>query len=126
MIQTLVTWGPAAIWAAVLFLLSETEPGSAGVWSLVNDKVAHLGIYGILGSALAWGGLRTRRKVSPLVLVLAGTGYGALDEWHQSFVPGRTPSLGDLVADAGGVALGILLVHLFLGDRIRPSSPDSD
>ena len=43
----------------------------------------------------------------PAFFVLAlGTSYGALDELHQSLVPGRSAELGDWLADAVGVALG--------------------
>jgi VanZ family protein len=47
------------------------------------------------------------------VLLLIGVGYGALDEWHQSFVPGRELSAGDWVADSTGVMLGLLLFSSF-------------
>jgi VanZ family protein len=33
--------------------------------------------------------------------------YGLTDEFHQAFVPTRTPSAGDLVADAAGAALAL-------------------
>jgi len=33
--------------------------------------------------------------------------FALSDEWHQSFVPGRRFSMGDLGADALGTALGI-------------------
>jgi VanZ family protein len=33
--------------------------------------------------------------------------YGLSDEWHQSFVPGRTPDVWDLVVDAIGALTGI-------------------
>lgn len=33
--------------------------------------------------------------------------YAFLDEWHQSFVPGRSPSLQDVAIDAAGAALGV-------------------
>ena len=42
------------------------------------------------------------------------------DEWHQSFVPGRYFSYGDILLDAIGVALGLLAGELFgtgLGSR---------
>jgi VanZ family protein len=41
-----------------------------------------------------------------LVMVLV---LGALDEAHQSFVPGRTPSIGDLLADVVGGTLGAII-----------------
>jgi VanZ family protein len=46
---------------------------------------------------------------------------GALDEWHQSFVPGRMASLGDLLVDLAGIAgiLLILRVHALHKERHR-------
>ena len=107
-------WGPAAIWAAVLFLLSESEPGTGALWTLGHDKVGHLGLYGVLGALLAWGGHKSQVGYHISFLVLAGVLYGVLDEWHQSFVPGRTPSGGDILADAVGVILGVLAFRFLL------------
>lgn len=47
-------------------------------------------------------------------VVLMGLGglYGALDEWHQSFVPGRTPDATDWLADVAGVIAGYSLASL--------------
>ena len=42
--------------------------------------------------------------------------YGIVDEWHQSFVPGRDASLRDVVADAVGAAVGIA-AHVALTRR---------
>ncbi len=105
-------WGPAALWAAVLFLLSELQ-GTGGVLPLGADKLVHGGLYLILGLSLAWGRRRTGSDVPALLLLLTGVGYGALDEWHQSFVPGRFPSVGDWVADSAGVMLGLVLFARF-------------
>ncbi len=78
------------------------------------DKVAHLGLYGILGATLAWAvwvsGASGRWR-----WVLLGIAYGVSDEWHQSFVPDRTPSAADLLMDALGVAIGLHLFTLLLG-----------
>ncbi len=101
-------WGPAALWAAVLFLLSELQGTDVGL-PAGADKLVHGGLYLILGLSLAWGKWRTRSVVPVILLLLIGVGYGALDEWHQSFVPGRDVSVGDWVADSAGVMLGLLL-----------------
>ncbi len=107
-------WGPAALWAAVLFLLSESSGlGLAGILLPGVDKLAHGGLFLILGLSLAWGNQSTGTGVSGLVLSLIGVGYGALDEWHQSFVPGRDSSVGDWVADSAGVMLGLVLFSRF-------------
>ena len=40
--------------------------------------------------------------------------YAASDEWHQSFVPSRGSSFHDVLIDATGAALGLLLLHGWL------------
>ena len=105
-------WGPAALWVAVLFLLSELQGLSVGL-PTGADKSAHGGLYLILGLSLAWGKWRTGSSVPGLLLLLIGVGYGALDEWHQSFVPGRDSSAVDWVADGAGVMLGLVLFSRF-------------
>jgi hypothetical protein len=107
-------WGPAALWAAVLFLLSELQLQGSGVGLPGGaDKFVHVGLYLILGLSLAWGKARTGFAGPAILLLIIGAGYGALDEWHQSFVPGRDSSVGDWVADSAGVMLGLVLFSRF-------------
>ncbi|MDP2955985.1 MAG: VanZ family protein [Longimicrobiales bacterium] len=103
-------WGPAAAWAGVLFFLSAI-PGTHVPPLLFpgEDKVAHLALYAVFGAALAWGWARSARESSATPVLALGLLYGASDEWHQAFVPGRDPSLGDLLADTAGVLLGYWL-----------------
>lgn len=109
-----MAWGPAAIWAAVLFLLSEVPPDDIpGGWG-ISDKVAHLGVYFVLGATLAWAAFRVRRPGRGLFFVFLGLLYGATDELHQAFVPGRDPSVGDWLADLGGVVLGFFFLRFLL------------
>ena len=117
--KVLLAWGPAAFWAAVLFFLSEAQPGPESPWVAIPDKVAHMGLYAVLGVTLAWGRWVGERPPAPLWLILSGLAYGLLDEWHQSFVPGRDPSPGDVLADGAGVILGFVILHLFLVTRHR-------
>ena len=77
-----------------------------------SDKVAHFVAYGLLGVLLtrafagaAWAGYTGDAVVRAWV---GTTLYGVSDELHQAFVPGRTPSVGDGVADAAGAGLGVL------------------
>lgn len=90
---------------AVIFTASSMSDPGAPPGGL-SDKSAHVAAYAALGAtlvrALAGGrsaGMTVRRI--GLAFVLA-TAYGATDELHQRFVPGRHPDLLDLVADAGG------------------------
>jgi VanZ family protein len=103
-----IAWGPAVLWAAVLFLLSaQPDPPGAGLfdWIPAGDKLAHFALYAVLGALLAWG-RGVERRPPHWAAVSAGALYGASDEWHQSFVPGRQVSAVDWAADACGVAAG--------------------
>ena len=122
-------WGPAALWAAVLFLLSELQGGDDGLLGVLPagaDKLVHLGLYLILGLLLAWGKTRTGFAGPAILLLIMGAGYGALDEWHQSFVPGRDASVGDWVADSAGVMLGLVLFSIFSSRAQKNGRPPSE
>ena len=43
------------------------------------------------------------------IAFLLASAYGALDEVHQGFVPGRYASLSDVVADLTGCVIGVLV-----------------
>ena len=110
-----------------LFVLSELRsvPELLRPVAALNDKVLHALLYSALGLALAWGRARSSPPPPHYLLLLAGYLYGALDEWHQSFVPGRTPEFGDWVADVVGVTLGYaagLLLFRWRRDRAHPPS----
>lgn len=105
MSRRLAAWVPAIAWAALLFFLSSRE--SLPAPRLPHfDKVAHFGAYLVLGALLALAADRSRLPL--WVAILLGIAYGASDEVHQMFVPGRTSSLGDLAADAAGVLVAVL------------------
>ena len=72
--------------------------------------LAHAAAYAVLGAATLRGLAGARRagatvRAAVLAAVL-GAAYGAADEFHQSFVPGRTAELRDVLADALGAAAG--------------------
>lgn len=115
MTRAITAWGPATLWAAVLFVLS-AQPDVPGPGFPFGDKIGHLGLYGILGVALAWG---ARRWGAPgrWRWIALGALYGASDEWHQSFVPGRDAAWGDFIADVVGVTFGVLIFTNLVGRR---------
>jgi hypothetical protein len=115
-------WGPALLWMAIIFLSSATpsrELPRFGSLDVVVKKGGHMLGYAIL--ALAYRrGLGWKMNRSPAAWALAVL-YALLDEFHQSFVPGRHPSLVDaLLFDAGGAALALWLGWAL--SRIRRSS----
>jgi VanZ family protein len=74
------------------------------------DYVAHAlgyaGLGALLVRALAGGPLGSMTPSLILPAALMGALYGLSDEFHQSFIPGRFASGGDLAADAIGSLVG--------------------
>lgn len=134
-------WLAVAAWMAVIFSFSaQTGENSSGLsgriaaalsrWLFDTDwnalapsrqqllefvlrKTAHFCEYALLGfllaaALLAQGGRPRRMAIAPL----AGLAYAAADEWHQSFVPGRSPGLRDVAIDFCGVLAGVAFLWL--------------
>ena len=120
--MTFRAWGPVAGWAAVLFFLSSLQPSHDLPWLPVNDKVAHLCLYGVLGFTLARARVLGGTAWPHAAFMLAGVLYGVTDEVHQAFVPGRTPSVLDWLADTSGVMLGYTIFLTTI--RKRDGRPD--
>ncbi len=106
--RLLWAWGPSAALMGAIFILSDTPTPPFA--NRVPDYWAHMAVYGLLSAAILHGlaGGRWRDVTWPrfLLAVLLSAAYGLTDEYHQAFVPGRTPSAGDLAADLVGGALG--------------------
>ena len=90
------------------------------------DYIGHGVSYAVLGAlllrALADGTLRGMRTGLILPAVLIATVYGVSDEFHQSFIPGRTASVGDIVADTIGALIGAGVAG-FVGGLLRRRTP---
>ena len=79
-------------------------------------KLAHFSIYTIVGLLLmglaSTFNLNDGKKI--IISLVIGIIYATSDEIHQSFVPGRSPQITDVMIDTMGVLLGILLIMLVL------------
>ena len=102
-------------WAGVIFYLSgltgpEVEQAlPMAMW----DKALHFAAFAT-GAFLLAGALRLSAGwnwavILPITLVLVSL-YGASDEWHQQFTPGRSGmDVGDWIADSLGGIGGSLI-----------------
>lgn len=111
-------FGALAAWCGVVWFLSDQpDPGARVGFRLDLPDWALHGIEYAAGGFLARNALaplvRRRAALAAFVLCLV---WALLDEWHQSFVPGRDASLRDVLADAVGAAAGIA-VHALLTRR---------
>ncbi len=115
---------PAVAYAGVIFALSaQANPLQfLPPELLLQDKLLHAIEYaalaGLLVPALRLGGRSPRGAL--FLAVLVASAYGATDEIHQSFVPGRTADVLDWVADTLGAVVGGSAVAAALVALRRP------
>ena len=114
-LQLVSAWGPSAFMMAAIFFVSGLS--SPPVPSVLPDVGLHAVAYAVLGAALLrgladaqWSQVTIRNVLWAVLLAVV---YGASDEWHQSFVPGRTPELRDLFSDFVGSVFGASVVWLW-------------
>ncbi|UCZ52894.1 VanZ family protein [Bacillus shivajii] len=132
-----ISWVAVILWMALIFYLSHQPAGesselSSGVTALILSiiegivpaavnvdfdifhfyirKGAHFAAYFVLGlfvvNALYASGVKGLRSV--LVALLISVLYAASDEYHQTFIPGRSGEVSDVLIDAVGSATGIV------------------
>lgn len=117
----LVFW---AIWLITLWFLSEGHPTPENGPEIPHlDKILHFG-YFMGGAILVSGHMRLNGILSPtriLILVtIIGATIGALDEYHQTFTPGRSGNDPyDWLADLLGTITGSLITLKLLFPTIN-------
>lgn len=86
-------------------------------------KIAHMSEYFILAIAISFPFYVYGVRGFPLMLVagLICVAFACGDEYHQSFVAGRGPSLKDVGIDSIGAFFGILVVRIFCWLCLTPA-----
>jgi len=118
-LRRFIGWIPAVSLMVAIFIISGRDAPEFMRHKLFDfqDKAAHALAYYVLAvsflRALLWHtGASIHRKILFLAVVLSAL-YGLTDEWHQSFIPSRTASVDDWLADAAG-ALLLLFSHSWI------------
>jgi VanZ family protein len=106
---TVPRWAPPLVWAAaILVATSIPQPRFPDVPGI--DKVGHLGMYAVLAVLIVRALVTSMHPVRTFLLVLGVTSvFGAADEWHQQFIPGRTTDPHDWLADTFGAGFGTMI-----------------
>jgi len=105
-------WLPPILWAMAIFTVSSFTVGSSSdfYWKdFVVKKTAHVIEYGVLATLIyrALVNSNVSNKKAMLYSVILAFLYGATDEFHQSFTPGRGPKFTDVLIDTFGASLFI-------------------
>ena len=96
------------LWMGVIFWFSAQPKAALDLaQSTLLSKLAHVIEYAVQGWLIQWArGGRTRPRAGWLSWLIAVL-YAATDELHQSFTPGRTPLVTDVIIDSFGAAFGV-------------------
>lgn len=113
-------WLPVLLYALFIFLLSHKS--FQNVRTSFSGNFFHPVEFATLGLFLSFVWYRLPGKRDTLRCIVpafgSGFGYALFDEFHQYFVPGRSPSFLDLALDGLGLSLGcgaFLLVKILTG-----------
>jgi len=129
--------GAIVLWMGLIFSLSTASFSSAKTEALIVSlysgvmpwftalsvetigllirKMAHLSEYFILGTLVTHILQKRSARITASQIVVAiplGIIYAIGDEWHQSFVPGRTASAMDVLFDTIGFVCGSLCFYV--------------
>jgi len=123
-------------WVALTLTLTSIPNPDFGPSFPGADKIAHFGFYGVAGFLFVLWRRETGTGAAVAVVwaALFAALLGAVDEFHQQWIPGRSMEFLDWVADvAGGTAGGFcsavaasMLPSLITSDHPPSSRPAKD
>ncbi len=112
---------PPVAWAGFIFILSSNSALAGfdiSVLDFVFKKLSHMFVYAVLYVLLHRGIIMTFDKkyekkywLFAFLFVLI---YAVSDEYHQSLVPGRYPTLRDVGYDMLGASLAFLRLYKYI------------
>jgi VanZ family protein len=119
-------WAPPIAYMAMIFFFSAEPDPLPKITEAFWDKTLHFVGYAGLAFLFcrAFAGERFALSLALLSAFVATSAYGASDEWHQSFVPGRSPEVQDWLADTVGAGLGLIAYGIWISTVSRlPRQP---
>ena len=100
-------WAVAVV-ATVFAASGRSQVAAPGIANF--DKFAHTMVFGLIATLV---GRSFRRRRWVWFAILLTSIYGAADEIHQSFTPGRSVGVADWAADTLGACLAVTLYQLW-------------
>jgi VanZ family protein len=109
---------PLLLMGVIFYFSAQSSSGDHPWWDVILRKLGHVTGYALL-TALWWWALRGVTGRPLLIAVCIAFAYACTDEFHQTFVSGRTGTPVDVAIDSIGMAIAALLINL----RRKTSDP---
>ncbi|QAY65479.1 VanZ family protein [Paenibacillus protaetiae] len=116
----IVRWLPAVVWMAVIFFLSSRTGDDVNSFlpffhhffpQMQDFNWGHFISYFVLAATLDYGfGAKAQKAGFKIGIILLCGLYGVTDEYHQSFVDGRSSDWHDIRNDMIGASIMVLLI----------------
>jgi VanZ family protein len=102
---------PLALMVAIFYFSAQPAGGHHDWWVIVVRKLGHITGYAALTALWAWAlqGFVRRPVLAAVCIALA---YACTDEFHQTFVRGRSGSPRDVAIDVVGMAIAAALIGM--------------
>lgn len=102
-------WIAPALWALLIEVLTSwPNPPTVGFLPAGSDKGIHFTLYAVFAFLVARAAKPSKPPLRAVAIVaFALFAWGAVDEWHQIFIPCRGAEFLDWAADSLGVIAGL-------------------
>ncbi|MCX6070851.1 MAG: VanZ family protein [Chloroflexi bacterium] len=127
--RSLFRWAPAVVMMGLIFIASSTPASQIpyfGAIDLLVKKGGHAIGYALLGLSYFFAlpgrlSIPYRAVMALLMAVL----FSLSDEFHQSFVEGRTSTVRDVLIDTGGATLALFAAAIYSSSSKSSSNSGS-
>lgn len=117
-------WVPFLIWAIVIFTFSSGQAPVVSGFHLTDfivKKTIHIMEYWLfailLYRALKESGMENKRSL--IYAFIFSVIYGATDEFHQAYTPGREPRMRDVFIDGVGASIAVASIIKILPESSK-------
>lgn len=126
-------WLPVLVWMGVIFVGSSigNVPRVGGkITDGLVHRIAHLAEFAVLGALLvrATGDGKSIAKREVIITLIIIALYGASDEFHQRFTPGRSSEGLSVLFDIVGGAVGLWVYRQWKqrASKVRPGTASGE
>ena len=110
--KKIIRFLPSIVWMSLIFYFSSRQTtgigGNSYWWRFIILKFFHIVEYGVLSILIFYA---TNNYFSSIFISFI---YALSDEFHQSFIIGRTATIRDVFFDLSGIFFGLLVLSILL------------